>query len=150
MLAVNFRTGGLRMGSTFTFRSARRLAAVAMIAAIVFGCGAKVAVDRDGGVIGYGGAGGEGTYSTGTGFGGSGAKDGGSCALTSTGVGAGQSQTTACFPTPADGCPNQYDAVLHIVPSSSCVYLVSVDCGPVASSSKCCYLVTEEAKPCEG
>ena len=138
------------MSSTFTLRSTRRLAGVVVLAvvAIAAGCGAKVAVDRDGGVIGYGGAGGDRPSTVGTDVGGTGAKDGG-CALTSTGVGAGQSQVTACFVQPADGCPNQYQAVLHIVPSSGCVYLVSVDCGPIIAAGTCCYLVTEEAKGCD-
>ncbi|MFT3767744.1 MAG: ferritin-like domain-containing protein [Minicystis sp.] len=140
------------MDSTYTFRKAllRRLLDVVGAAALVgpaitISCGAKVAVDRDGGTTGLGGSGGAGgTNNVGSGFGGGG---GGSCTLTTTGVGGAQQQITECFAPPPDGCPKQYDAVLHIIPSE-CVYLVSVDCGPVESNGKCCYLVTEEPKPC--
>jgi hypothetical protein len=132
------------MGSTNRSRNALHALGAAVIAALVAGCGAKVAIDRDGGLAGVGGAGGDTT----TGGSGGGAHLDGGCAIGSSGAGAGQMQTTECFATPPEGCPNQYDAVLHIVPSTPCVYLVSVDCGPLILTSKCCYVVTEEKKTC--
>jgi len=134
------------MDSTHMSRRAplRRVNSVAMIAAaIALGCGAKVVVDLDGGIVGVGGEGG----ATSSGGGGLGSDAG--CGLGSTGVGAGQMQLAECFATPPSGCPNQYDAVLHIVPSTSCVYLVSVDCGPFITPDGCCYVVTEEQKACD-
>lgn len=121
-------------------------AAAVAAPAIVAGCGGKVVVDQDGETIGIGGAGG--TSGTGLGgYGGAGGFPDAGCALTTTGTGAGQSQVTECITPPPDGCPNQYNAAGYIFPSL-CVYLVSVNCGPIVQNGQCCYVVTEEAQPC--
>lgn len=104
------------------------------------GCGAKVAVDLDGGTNGTGGDGGGGGSGAGV--------DGGPCGLVVMDAGLGQWKVPECFAMPSSGCPKQYEAPQFIVPSTPCVYLVSVDCGPVVQGSQCCYMVTEEAKPC--
>lgn len=135
-------TMGLRPMPRPGSRSALVVAAIAG-AALAMGCGAKVAIDRDGGSS-MGGAGG-GTTSSGAG---GGAPADAGCGIGSSGVGAGQMLATECFETPPEGCPSQYDAVMHIVPSTPCVYLVSVDCGPFVGPGKCCYVVTEEKKTC--
>ena len=147
------------MDPTYASRKAllRRLLDIVGVAAlaspaIVAGCGAKVVVDRDGGATGTGGSGGMdpssgATTGTGSMTGGGGGTKPGSCMLTSTGTGNGFHQVTECFAPPADGCPNQYNADMHIVPSTPCVYLVSVDCGPIPGAAECCYLVTEGPTP---
>jgi hypothetical protein len=144
------------MGPTCSFRKALRrrildVVGVGLVAApaLAAGCGARVVVDLDGGVTGAGGGGGAGgaghvTTGAGAGAGGVGGSTTGSCSLTSTGTGNnGQTQVTECFEPPATTCPSEYDATMYIVPSHPCVYLVSVDCGPVVQSGECCYLVTE-------
>jgi hypothetical protein len=133
------------MDPTCSFRKAllRRILVVVGVG-LLAGCGAKVVVDVDGGVTGAGGAGGAGHVTTGAGGGGVGGSMTGICSLTSTGTGNnGQMQVTECFDPPADGCPSEYDATMYIIPSHTCVYLVSVDCGPVVQGGECCYLVTE-------
>jgi hypothetical protein len=141
------------MDSTHTFRKAllRRLldvgAAVAIAGPALAGCGAKVAADGTGGVTGAGGAGTAGG-TVGTGMGGIGGGSG--CVLPpppSGGTG-GKMSVSECFAVPEGGCPNQYNATMYIVPASPCVYLASVDCGPVVVGASCCYAVTEEPKPC--
>lgn len=123
---------------------AARFPAVAVLTAVAMatGCGAKVAVDLDGGTGGTGGHGG-----SSTGWMGSGGLAG-LCGPTTKVPGKDQFQLTECFKKPSSGCPNQYDAPLHIVPTQPCVYLVSVDCGPFPVNDSCCYGVTLETKPC--
>lgn len=114
----------------------------------ILGCGSVVVVDSDGdlnGTVGGGGAGGNGI---GAGSGSGGGSD--TCLLGPKDGGSDQVQVLECFNMPPDGCPNQYMAVQFIVPSASCVYLVSVDCGPYVQGAQCCYVVTEEKKPCGG
>ena len=134
------------MDSSNTFRRSPlvRLSAAIAGVAMMMGCGAKVAIDLGGGASATGGAGGGVVVGTGAG----GAHSDAGCTLDTSGAGAGQMQTTECFMAPPEGCPNQYDAVLHIVPSAPCVYLVSVDCGPMIAPGQCCYIVTEEKKTC--
>lgn len=156
------------MAPTYLFRSPRarraldvaRPATLAALAALVSqamvaGCGARVVVDLDGGLDGTGSAGGTTNTTTGTGVmtgAGSGTTGGGACTFTSTGTGNGAKQVTECFAPPPGGCPDQYHANLYIVPSAACVYLQSVDCGPIKGLAKCCYQVTEvpQPPPCGG
>jgi hypothetical protein len=128
----------------------RRLLQAAFLAALLvppaaIGCGAKVAVDGDGnggtGGTGGGGAGGDAL----TDGGGGGMTDGG-CTLSST-MDGGLMLKPECFAMPDKGCPTQYDAPLFIFPAA-CVYLVSVNCGPVVLGGECCYMVTEEPQSC--
>lgn len=118
------------------------IAGLASVLVGAIGCGAKVAVDLDGSSTGAGGDGAGGTAGNG-----GGTLDGG-CGVVPMDAGAGQLKLPECFAMPEKGCPKQYDATLYIVPSTPCVYLVSVDCGPFVSGSQCCYWVTEEMKPC--
>ena len=142
------------MAPTYPFRRAllRCLLDIVSVAAlatpaIVAGCGAKVVVDLDGGIGSAGGAGGTTTgTAVMTGVGGGSTTSGG-CMLSSTGTGNGLKQVTECFAPPPGGCPDQYHANLYIVPSAACVYLVSVDCGPIQGLAKCCYLVKEGPQP---
>jgi hypothetical protein len=145
------------MDPTYAFRKAllRRLLDIVGVAAlatpaIAAGCGAKVVVDTEGATTGTGGAGGATSTGTITGMGGN--PTGGTCMLTSTGAGAGLKQVTECFAPLPDGCPDQYHANLHIVPTPACVYLASVDCGPIQGVAECCYLVKEgpQPPPCGG
>jgi hypothetical protein len=106
-----------------------------------------------GGDDGAGGAGGNpavtvtsGIFPVGTGS----VSTGSSCTLTSSGASGGQIQVTECIPPINGACPTQYQATMFIVPSQSCSYVVSIDCGPVPQGSDCCYLVTEEGGGCVG
>lgn len=130
------------------FRLALAVVATLVAPALAVGCGAKVAVDLDpgSGSGGSGGAGGSGSGGGNVNSGGTGAADGG-CVFSTSVMGT-LMHLPSCFKVPAGGCPNQYDAPLFIFPSSSCVVLVSVDCGPVATSDQCCYMITEEVQPC--
>jgi hypothetical protein len=86
------------------------------------------------------------TGSSTAGGGGEGA-GGAPCVPTTAGTGGSKTQTTACFTRTGPTCPSAYQASQDIVPGP-CMYLVSVDCGPVESSGACCYVVTEQAHPC--
>ena len=128
---------------------------VALAAPVLYGtaCGGKVVVDAgEEGSGGQGGAGGSAITVT-SGIipvGPSTSSTGPACALTSSGTGAGQIQTTECISPVNGACPTQYQATKFIVPSQSCSYVVSVDCGPVPQGPDCCYLVTEEGGGCVG
>lgn len=128
---ISFRTGALA------------LITIALPASVI-ACGGKVVVDLEGG-IGTAGAGGVGG---GTGAGAGNVGGAASCLLGTNDAGPDQIQVVECFTKPSAGCPSQYQAVEHILPSTPCVYLVSVDCGPFAEGDTCCYVVTEEKKPC--
>jgi hypothetical protein len=148
------------MDLTYRFRRSmlRRLldaaGVMALTAPALYGtaCG-KVVVDGGGdGVGGSGGNGGAGgsadvSVANGTGSNTTGA---GGCALTSSGASGGQIQLTECIPPVSGSCPSQYEATKFIVPSQSCSYVVSVDCGPAPLGGMCCYLVTEEGGGCIG
>ena len=128
---------------------------VALAAPVLYGtaCGGKVVIDAgEEGSGGQGGAGGSAnTVTSGiTPVGPSTSGTGPACALTSSGTGAGQIQTTECISPVNGACPTQYQATKFIVPSQSCSYVVSVDCGPVPQGPDCCYLVTEEGGGCVG
>jgi hypothetical protein len=102
----------------------------------------------DDGSNGAGGAGGASTSDTGAGVGGS-----SHCGLGTTGVttgGQNMVQLTECFSSEGAACPSPYEATAHIIPSASCAYLKSVDCGPVIRGDACCYDVTEEQNACGG
>ena len=148
------------MDLTYRFRHSllRRLLSAAGVVALtapVFhgaACGGKVIVDAgDTGGSGTGGAGGEEDVTVTSGPGSTGSNTTGSgCALTSSGASGGQVQLTECIAPVGGSCPNQYEATKFIVPSQSCSYVVSVDCGPVPQGASCCYLVTEEGGGCIG
>jgi hypothetical protein len=147
------------MDLTYRFRNLmlRRLLNAAGVVALavptLYGaaCGGKVVVD--GGGNGSGGEGGNpDTTSTATVFPFTAGTDstGSGCALTGSAASGGQAQATECI-SPVDGaCPTQYQATMYIVPSTSCNYVVSVDCGPVHQGGDCCYMVTEEGGGCIG
>jgi hypothetical protein len=122
-------------------------AAAIVGAALQTGCG-KVVLDgaTGAGVGGMSGVGGAGTTA---GIGGLGGGGGAGCALTTTGTSGMYVETTECFEVPAGGCPSVYHASMYIVPQG-CYFLVSVDCGPVAQGSSCCYLTREEPASCTG
>lgn len=124
---ISFRTGALALITI-------------ALSAWVIACG-KVVVDLEGGT-GTAGAGG------GTGAGAGNVGGAASCLLGTNDAGPDQIQVVECFAKPSAGCPDQYQAVEHILPSTPCVYLVSVDCGPLTEGATCCYVVTEEGKPC--
>jgi hypothetical protein len=147
------------MDLTYRFRHSmlRRLldaaGVVALAAPALYGaaCGGKVVVD--GSNSGTGGEGGNSNVTTTSGINpvGTGSDSTGSgCSLTSSAASGGQVQVTECI-APMNGvCPTQYQATMFIVPSQSCSYVVSVDCGPVPQGASCCYLVTEEGGGCVG
>ena len=157
---VNFcTTGTAPMDLTYRFRHImlRRLmnaaGVVALTTPVLYGaaCGGKVVVgDGSGGSGGEGGNPGitatSGIYpvTAGTGSSGSG------CALTGSAASGGQVQVTECIPLINGVCPTQYQATMYIVPSESCSYVVSIDCGPVQQGGDCCYMVTEEGGGCIG
>ena len=144
------------MDLTYRFRHLmlRRLlnaaGVVAVVAPAFYGaaCGGKVVVEDGSGVGGEGGNPGDtstsGIFPVTTGSNSTG------CGLTSSAASGGQTQTTECISEVNGVCPTQYQATMYIVPSTSCSYVVSVDCGPVPQSGSCCYLVTEEGGGCVG
>ncbi|MFS8066943.1 MAG: hypothetical protein ACMG6S_11280 [Byssovorax sp.] len=151
------------MDLTYRFRHSmlRRLLDAAGVVALAVpalhgaACGGKVVVDAggSGGEGGSGGAGGNpdvtvtsGVYPVGPGSSGSGS----GCSLTSSAASGGQIQVTECIAPVNGACPTQYQATKFIIPSESCSYVVSVDCGPVPQGADCCYLVTEEGGGCIG
>ena len=147
------------MDLTFRFRHLmlRRLLTAAGVVAVATpalngtACGGKVVVDGGSGVGGQGGNP-DVTVTSGifpvttvtTGSAGSG------CALTGSAASGGQLHTTECISPINGACPTQYQATMYIVPSTSCGYVVSVDCGPVPQDGLCCYMVTEEGGGCVG
>ncbi|MEP7126093.1 MAG: ferritin-like domain-containing protein [Byssovorax sp.] len=128
--------------------TAAGVVAVAAPALTGTACGGKVVVESGSGVGGQGGNPDttvtSGIFPVATGTSGSG------CTLTGSAASGGQLQTTECIPPLGDGCPTQYQATMYIVPSLSCGYVVSVDCGPVPQGDTCCYMVTEEGGGCVG
>ena len=149
------------MDLTYRFRHSmlRRLLDAAGVIAIAApalhgaACG-KVVVDGGSDGDGSGGAGGSPDVTATSGtfpVGGTGSiSTGSSCSLTSSAASGGQVQVTECIAPVNGDCPTQYEATKFIIPSESCSYVVSVDCGPVPQGPDCCYLVTEEGGGCIG